>query len=212
VRRSSHLSELKEQATRRCVRLEMLVEDARTPLDSQQSRHIAFVSIELLNLWAGFCRAYYLSCALGTKDSDGTRVVHPHFSVGSLDDAIALAVHKVDKRTRSRSGPFGHYDEPSWHTLSQFQSVMRELNPSNLANVDAAVSQPNQVLRDLPAFRNFFAHRGESTATKTRDRARAYLVDPNQHPAEILASYPSGKSRTVLTNYLHEVRYILRAM
>lgn len=210
VRSVARLDELVDHATRRCFRLGLLVGETRLPLTPEGSRSISFVSIELLNLWGEFCRAYYVSCALRAKDRTNARVVHTHSAIKSNTDAIALAVRTTRPKTRKQT-IFTHRDEPTWHNKSEFHKVMRALAPSNLADIDAALSQSNTVLNSLPTFRNFFAHRSESTAQKAQRLARQYRVSPRQHPAMILATFPPGRPQTLILDYVDELRLIIDA-
>lgn len=198
------------QASHRCIKLQILGARASSPVDGPDAVTVSHVTIELVNLWAEFCRAYFLSCALRAKGPGG-RVAHAQPSIRTPEDAITFAVHIATPRLRSNPGPFTRYNEPPWHDAALFRQIMAALSPSILPRVDAALSQPVRVLPDVVTFRNFFAHRNEETATKVRSLARNYRLPTNRHPVETLISYPPGRPDPLLVDFASEIRLLVEA-
>ena len=206
-----HIGKIQSQVLRRIRRLNLVL-DGAPAIFEEQDRRVSFVTIEAVNAWGIFCRFFYLSCALGGKDANGSRIVSGGGSFQTTQDALTLAVHEVKPRLRSKTGPWTYRDEPTWHQIDEFTRVMRALNPSNLSNVLKAVSLTTNVFQDLPTFRNFFAHRGEHTARKARSVANSYLVSTQLHPTSILVSYQPGRPQTILRDWLDDLRIVVELM
>jgi hypothetical protein len=173
---------------------------------------VSYITIELVNLWAEFCRAYYLSTAMHAKRLVGGPVTHAQASIQLKDDAIRFACTTADPRLAGKPGPFTRWDEPAWHDVPVFRRLMTALSPSSLNNIYAALSQPVRVLPDIITFRNFFAHRSENTATKVRRLARRYRLQTDQHPVDTLASYPPGRPQPLLVDFVDEMRLLIDAL
>lgn len=90
--------------------------------------------------------------------------------------------------------------------------MISALDPSNKANVFAALSLGTAAPAELITFRNFFAHRGRSTATKVADVARSHRLQPGLHPASLLAEYPPQSTEVLIVEYLTDLRLIIKAM
>jgi hypothetical protein len=168
---------------------------------------LAYVVIEALNVWVHYCRCFYIATALGAKDSAGQRVaISPPVAITSADDAIVLAVHRVRRRLRGLPGPFAPLDEPRWHKPNEFLKVMRELSPSNLGDVQRALSLQPQTLQHLPTVRNFYAHRAQDTADRVRSLAPRYSVASSASPSEFLCSRQPGRPQPIVLDWLDDVR------
>jgi hypothetical protein len=179
------------------------------PLNAEEKRRVAYVTIEALNLWAVFARAFYVSCALRALDDQGVRITTSQPSIRTQLDAITFAVHTDKPKLSSRLGPWSPFDEPPWTSLSRFENVMVALSPSNLAKVHGAVSYDPDAFRDLKAARNFMAHRSEATAAEMAAVARRNLLNPRLHPVDLLASRARARPQTLLADWLDALRIMI---
>jgi hypothetical protein len=163
---------------------------------------VGYVAIEALNAWALFSRSYYLSCALGAWTE---RRGWAAFSVASTDvlgDAIRL--HKPTAQPNS-SGSWHRRDEPPWHDPNTLMRACKHLRCSVEAQIAAAFSLNQGVFRDLPVFRNFFAHRNGQTSQAAQDIAPRYTLPSHLAPAELLLSVSPGSSSSVIAEWLAEI-------
>lgn len=188
-----------------------LVDHVSSPLDEEEKRAIAFATIEALNMWGMFARAFFLSCALGARDPNGARIV-TNAPIANYDDAITFAVHAAKPQLRAKKGPWTHWDEPTWHDTHIFLSLMTQLSPNNLGSITGAMGYPTTVFRDLPTCRNFFAHRCEATAVKVSRVARRNGINPSLRPMDVLSSRLAQRPQNVLADWIDDLRTIIELM
>jgi hypothetical protein len=211
LRRVDRLDDLTEGAARRVIRLRMLVSTAGVPVSSDLDRALSYVVIESANLWAQFCRAFYISTALRARDAGGHRIVLPPGTPpADVNDALTLAIHRIRPRLRGKNGPWSHRDEPTWHDVSEFLKVMARLKPSNLGTIRAAVSYEPKTLSVLPTARNFYAHKGEATAVKARGIAARYGLSTRSSPSSLLCSRAPGRPQPLILDWLDDLRETIK--
>lgn len=197
MRPSSRLDHLADTAARRVLALRQLILDREisvhnwTPADQ---RVVAYSVIEAANLWEGYCRAFYISTTtLKAREISGQRVsIEPAQPIRSVDDAITIAVHRVDPGLRSRSGPWEPREEPDWS--GQLGACLAEVKASNLPKLKRAVGFQPEARNDLRTFRNFFAHKGQGSAAKVNALPRKYGVKGDPLPVDFLLSSARGRS------------------
>lgn len=196
ARAGRRLDRLRSQAVAACLQ------------DTPHSRtQIAFVTIELQNLWSNFCRSYYLSCILRPEREKGGIVTVNQFTGNDFNDAITVTMQKHKPWVRpNAAGIWNRRDEPAWHDTSVLIASCQELGCSNLMNVYAALSLGSRVFQDLPIFRNFFSHRNETTVKNARSVATAYSIpSARRHPTQILASNPYGRAIPLLVDWIDDI-------
>lgn len=202
---SHDLGILSAAARHRLARLQSLIVALRAPTDAEEDRTVAYVTIEALNTWSGFCRSLYLSCARAAKTQKGNRISHAESSVRTDEDAIRFAMRRAKPKlaavTRVR-----RRDEPTWHDPNVLLTVVGALGASNASQVAAGLSLVPDLFAHLPATRNFFAHRNASTAQAVRQVARAKRVSPRLRPADFLCTRVAGRPQSVLADWLDELR------
>lgn len=174
MRPSTDLRKLQHSSVARISRLR---DGARTVLSAAASADttssscrpepfLAYVVIELDNLWASTARSLFLSAAFCARDGTGMEVT---LSVvpkpGSTNEALAHAIRRC-RPTRYRAGstrPWTWNDEPLWWDQRTLLDCLEELGASNFPQVVSALSASPAVFSHLHVFRNFFAHRGKDT-------------------------------------------------
>jgi hypothetical protein len=211
MQRVAWLGRLEEVAIRRALRLRSLVDTYSVPVPSDQDRIVSYVTIEALNLWASFARAYYVSSVLGARISAGGKVTVQKRGIRTPGDAITFSVQRLGPRRRA-AGPWKRRDEPAWHTPSTLLTLFEDLGASNLKEVQRAFGYQTRVFGQLPTFRNFFAHRNEESAEKTAQIARAYGLSPRLRPSEVLCSRTVGRPQNILADWLDDLRNVMQLM
>jgi hypothetical protein len=211
LRRVAYLPKLQRQAARRLARLAELVDSASMLDGHDLDRRIGFATIEAANTWDGFCRSFYLSCALGTHGRVGNKITG---KIAFQDENAALmyAISVVGGVTLASSATPTARDEPDWHQVGVFGKIMRRLDPPNLSQVTAALSVGTTVFSYLQTFRNFYAHRSKSTAEKTARAAPRLRVSGALHPTQMLVSSPAGTSDTILRDWLTDLTLAIELM
>lgn len=203
------LTKLEHMAARRTLRLRALVDGYNPPVSPEHDRLISYVTIETVNLWAGFSRAYYLSCVLGARTTAGARITFSRAGVSTPHDALRLAVATFNPRFRGAPTTWRRRDEPAWHDIAVLLRLVTELACSSLPDVRVALGYTTTVFQHLPVFRNFFAHRNEDTARKTSNIARGYALSPRLRPAELLVSRRPGRPQSVICDWLDDMYNVI---
>ena len=127
---------------------------------------VAYVVIELDNLWSGIARSFFLSVAFCARDGMGGRIqLSRAVKAQSIDDALTHAIRRC-KPWRYRpgsNGPWKWLDEPLWWNPNSLLDAMDEIGASNYQQVSMAMSASPNAFAYLHTFRNFYAHRGKGT-------------------------------------------------
>ncbi len=179
------------------MRLKSLIDRLRSPVDKEQARTVSFVTIEVLNLWAGFARAFYLSCVHEATRESGGRVV---VSVPGLDtDAAAIAFSLKVTRVQRRG-------EPIWHETATLSKLLAAAGASNVAQVLGAISAQPYVFTALPTVRNFFAHRSLTTAQRVTAVARTVGLSVQLRTCDFLCSRLPSRPQNVLADWIDDIR------
>lgn len=198
--------------TKRLRRLSVVAKVALSAhSESHRDRQLGFVVIEAHNLWANFVRAYLLSLLAQPRRISGGRVQLANKSIVTPADLLLAAV-RACKSPYSPS-PTRRRDEPSWHDPATLLKTCGVIKPSNLAVVLGALSVPNSALRDLPTFRNFYAHRNEESARKALTLARTqHLIYGAAHPTDALSSSAKGRTQPLVLDWLSELEVLMELL
>lgn len=153
---------------------------------------VAFVVIELDNLWAGTARSFFLSVAFCADDGKGHRV---HLSnaprARTTDEALTHAIRrcKPSRYKPGQRGPWDWSDEPGWWNPTTLMESIDEIGASNRLQVSKAMSTSPGAFAHLHTFRNFYAHRSEGTRTEIVGRLRRLLF-PTTYTATAALTSP----------------------
>lgn len=207
---SPFLPTLHRTSRRRLARLREVVEFAIPDdhRDGQRAR-LAFCTIELANRWAMFCRSYYLSAALGSRNARGMPV---RCSVGklSLNDALGRAIRKHRSTATPKSdGSWPRRLEPTWHDPHVLIDLMSDVGSTNAADVAHAFSTGTRAFLDLPVFRNFFAHRNVGSMNAAQRIGIHYGIPSSLPPCDILLRRPVGRPRALLLDWFDDVQFTM---
>lgn len=173
--------------------------------DSTSRIAIAHLTTELLNVWANFCRSYFLSCTISARLESGGRVVATTYTGNTFADAINVAV-RANRIVRTNQTIWKRREEPAWHSTPTFIKACTSIGCSHLAQIAAALSMGTRTFEDLPVFRNFFAHRNESTVRNARVAGSLNSIATyKRHPTQIAATPPVGRPFPLLVEWVDDV-------
>jgi hypothetical protein len=214
MRPSRNLPRLAKQV---CYRLDALNDafnrsrSASTP-DDVRKKVVGTITIDALNVWANFSRAYYLSCCLGARSPSNGRIT-TRIRFTGIEDAIVHATLRCNPRSRPVLGRVvNRRDEPKWHVLSSLLNSCDQVGVSNYTLITASVSIPSRVFQDLLVFRNYFAHKNRGTEAAAIRLAPFLAVSGNLSPYEILVQRPVGRSAPQLKIWIGELDAVVQAL
>jgi hypothetical protein len=217
MRPSRRFAILHKSASARIHRLRRLAEMACIrPSDqfANANREISWVAIELHNTVSNFARAFFLSCTLNPITESGTRITCTH-TVSSFIDAIDLAMKACRFSMWSRASGRKNWqrrDEPPWHQPATLIDSSWEIGCSNYASIIAAFALPTMVFDHLPKFRNFYAHRNDSTSANAQSLALQYSISPNQHPSRILCAPAYGRPQALILDWIDDTLNVIELL
>jgi hypothetical protein len=197
--------ELARQLKHRAWRLIPLIRTTSAPATADADRLVAYVTIEAVNAWASFCRAFYISCAMRAYTASGTRVAVTASGLNTPQDALLLALQRL-KGFKKTS--FKRLDEPSWHNVNNLITMLGHIGASNHGVVVAAFGYSTQAFNCLPTLRNFFAHRNADTCGKCHSLAAAIPVSLAKRPADILLHRDYAKPMNLLAEWINDMSQV----
>jgi len=213
MRRTTRLRKLRIAT---CVHLRRLRGDVASLASATTVRELettmSYVTIQLLNLWANFVRAYFLSCMLGARRESGPRiaVMHPGLT---YHNALGIAVHVFRPAAMPMGGGrWDRRDEPRWHETRWILTLAANETFSNVGDIHAALSTGTRVFIDLPVFRNYFAHRNEQTRVAACNLALLNSIPMNPRPSRILLTRPLGRPQSLIEDWIDEVAFTVEYM
>lgn len=170
MRPTRDLQTLQRSALARAERLHTYMSSAVTQLPTAKpvslDSAVAFVVIELDNLWVSTARSFFLSVAFCARDGGGSRVrLSKVAKAQSTDEALTYAIRRCrgPNYRRGVSGPWTWRDEPLWWKPHTLLDALDEIGASNYQQVSLAMSASPGAFGHLHTFRNFYAHRSKGT-------------------------------------------------
>jgi hypothetical protein len=206
MRRTSRLRSLRGSTIKRLDRLRRRATGIPSAARIDEvERQVSDITINLLNTWANFGRAYYLSCMLAAARHRGGRV-----SVGnpglSLEDAIGQAVRHFRPYCAPKSnGTWHRRDEPTWYDPNKLIPICVAQKFSNLPQIYSAFSLGSRVFADLPVFRNYFAHRNQHTRDAASNCGLQNGVPSSDRPTAMLLTPPLNRPYPLIAEWIDDV-------
>lgn len=211
MRPHKHLKILEKTAIKKLSKLEKLVEGIISSNSGREADTVlAYVTIETLNTWRNFIRSFYLSCTLSPKTVNGKKITIICSTVTNFHDAIGFAISLCKPRIPFYpGGAWNRRDEPTWHDPNSIIKICTGIGCSNIAEIQSAFSGGVTVFKDLPVFRNFYAHRNKESEKAAMQTALTYSISNILKPSEILLSPPLGKTQVLLIEWINELILII---
>jgi hypothetical protein len=206
---SCRLGKLKAAALKRLGRLRSRVSGLSFPIVPNDDISVAWVTVEALNLWGGFLRAYYLSGAISCRTASGKPVKFVVFKFPNMEAALKFAAHSA--KGGKVPAKLSRRDEPAWHDAKVFLKLEKSVGASNLAQIYAAFGIATPFTECLSIVRNFYAHRCDETARKAaRVGVKLGLsTKPELRPTKILCSKLPKRPQNVLTDWIDDMSNII---
>lgn len=136
---SHRLSKLNRAAQKRISRLRARVSHYSLAASPERDVAVAWATIEALNLWMGFLRAYYLSGAIQSRTQAGRRVIFTSTAFADTQRALEYAI-RVTKDPKFHKHVISRRDEPTWHSMHDFLRLVKNVGASNLSQIYAALA------------------------------------------------------------------------
>jgi hypothetical protein len=203
LRPTRRLDLLTRSAYRRAGRLRLLAHEIRAPLTPSDRRLLSYIVIEAGVLWAEYSKAYFFCTAFRVRDAQGKRITHTE-SFASADEALVFAV-KVARPKVKKTANFAPRDLPAWQEPGVVRKLLQAMNASTLPAWQLGMGVPTRVTADLPAMRNFFAHKGEMAAERARRLRTHYSVTQRLTPWELLCATPPLERQPLLWSWLDDL-------
>lgn len=208
MRPAHRLDHLTTSAYRRAIRLRILADPVRAPLVPEDRQLLTYIVIEAAVLWAEYSKAFFFSSAFNARDSQGGKVTHTQ-SFRTADDVLAFAV-SVARPDVTKTGNFTHRDHPDWQAPGVVRKLLHAMSASTLGSWQLGMGVQTRVTADLPVMRNFFAHKGEDSATRARRLRTHYGVTQQLTPWDLLSAAPSQLGQPILWSWLDDLALMIK--
>lgn len=203
-----HLSRLHDATQYRLKRLHDLYNINVGLPAQQQSLRLAHIAIELDNLNICALREFTISTLRKAKTTSGQRIiVNPNLGREDEIGAYILSViNNVKYKKMKCPATVNRIDEPTIRDPKQTENVLISCNASNLPSFQNALSLNSSLFRDIKHLRHFYAHRCKDTFQKVSVNAASIGIVNPRHPDEILKFVRTGRSMSVLEEWLIEAK------
>lgn len=176
---------------------------------------LEYITIELLNTWVNFSRSFYLSCTISPKTVRGNRITTTML-LNSFNDAIGAAIthnKPLLNLTANDQGSWHHHrrHEPTWHDTDAILRICDHIGCSNINEIRLGFSADQTVFKNLPTFRNFYAHRNQQTelAAKRVALQKYGISAPQLKISQILLSLPLSQTQPLLNIWIAEIKFTI---
>ena len=212
MRPSKHLSRLRHKTNERHLKkLSILAHKVSRLPWPESDQTVSFITIQCLNVWANFARAYFLSCTLSPWREKGLQIKLKNSTIHTFDDAINAAMRKC-KPWASQQGNWWRPDEPAWHVPQTLIKSCDEIRCSNRTEIRQALSGQTHAFDHLRVFRNFYAHRNDDTAMKAKRIAQSYSISLWRHPTEILLTPAYGRPQILILDWINDIEAVVELL
>jgi len=211
MRPCKDLTRLRRVARRHLARLRARAFEATRPGQRPSDIEVAYVVIEIQNLWGNFFRSYIISCLFRPKRGDGQVVTLGNVAIKTPGDVVHAAAKSIKGPTAP--APTSRREEPAWHEVPVFLKTCQHIQCSHAPHVESALSLNTRAFQDLPVFRNFYAHRNEETAAKAiRLAEQQYLIRGQTHPTLALAAPSYRRPQALILDWIDEIGAVVELL
>lgn len=206
MRPHKNLIKLQKTAIKKLTKLEQLSNNILSISSNKEiETHLTYITIETLNTWSNFSRSFYLSCTLSAKTVSGKRISISR-TIANFNDAVGLVIPLYKRSaTPNHSGIWHRRDEPTWHDPNVIMNICDHIGCSNITEIRAGFSGGLTVFKNLPTFRNFYAHRNSQTEYAAMQIATQYSISNLLKPSQILLSLPLNGNQPLLIEWIDEL-------
>lgn len=169
-------------------------------------------TMDTLNSWSEFVRAYYLSCCLKARTAAGASACATPKPLPSPTAALEESIRIIRPKRYARGGPWNRFDEPTWRDPNTLVTLCSALAFTNAGAITVAFSISTNAFAHLPTFRNYFGHRNSDTAAAVGKLAPTYLSGARDKPASILRKQLPTTPRCVLADFLVDIGNVAEAL
>jgi hypothetical protein len=219
MRRRSRLRDLDGHARTKLARFERRIrllrlgqDDLSRSLDPHQlETEVSGLVINLLSYWGNWCRAFYLSGALGATSMTGI-LLSSALNIRSEHDAMTVAI----KGTLTPSTPpppsWPSYQEPQWHLPHRLLQAISNARLNATPTLALYLNSAPRGLHHLRIMRNYYAHRSEQLNRDAIALGPTYLVGRARRPSDILLFVEPRRSISVLERWILDIRRLTAAL
>ncbi len=204
MRASMHLGRLHSAAQYRIKRLSDLFKSIPGLSPEERGRRLSYIAIELDNLNICALREFTISTIRKAKTLSGVKV-SVSLNIGPEDEIAAymLSVTNSVKYAKMHSpARIKRSDEQAIRDPKQIEKILIACSASNLPSLQNALALNSSMFRDLKFVRHFYAHRNQDTFGKAATNAASLGVLNLDHPDKILLHVMSGKTHSVIEEWL----------
>jgi hypothetical protein len=171
---------------RRARLLRFQRDDKGNILDIHQiETEVGSLIINTQSYWSNWCRAFYLSGALGGVTISGT-VISNGLGITSEHDALTVAITRSLTPSKPPPPSWSAYQEPRWFAPDVLSRILNDAQLSIAILASTFLNSGSQALSHLRIFRNYYAHRSEPLKQEALSLGPTYLVGRPRKPSEIL--------------------------
>jgi len=171
---------------------------------------LSLLTIGLQSFWSNWCRAYYLSCAVGTRTTRGN-VVSNSAGITSFNEAMAMAI-QITRGSKVPPNAWRPHEEPKWFDPNVLLLIAKGAALTNEPHIAAILGTIPLTFSHLRTMRNYFAHRGEDLRRDALSISPFYLYGRPDNPSNILVHIETGRTRCVVERWTIDLERIARAL
>jgi hypothetical protein len=207
MRPHKNLIKLQKAAIKRLTKLEHLSNNILSISSNREIETLlTYITIETLNTWSNFSRSFYLSCTLSAKTVSGKKIIISS-TIANFNDAVGLVIPLYKRSaTPNHAGIWHRRHEPTWHDPNVIMKICNHIGCSNITQIQLGFSGGLTVFKNLPTFRNFYAHRNQQTEYAAMQIATQYGISNLLKPSQILLSLPLNRRQILLLEWIDELR------
>ena len=188
------------------------LDDQSRSLDQHQlEAEIGNLVINLQSYWSNWCRAYYLSTALGVTSTGGT-LVSSALGIATEHQAITVAITGSLTPPRAPPAIWPSYREPKWFAPDDLSRVLTDAQVSVAAPATSFLGAMRISLDHLRTMRNYYAHRSEELRGSALALGPTYLVGAPRKASEILLHVEPNRTVSVLERWVLDLKRLQAAL
>lgn len=132
--------------------------------------------------------------------------------VSEIDEALTLAVYAVHPHLRGTNRAWKRRELPDFKNKGKLTETLQYVEASISSEVEAALSYQTRVLSDLPAMRNYFAHKAETAGASARRLAPRYGLSTTLRPEQLLCTVPRSGGDILLREWIADLTAVFGLM